>query len=83
MAGKPITRASARAARVIDHLSKHALADLVFDFVQGEIGDGAADETIFASLQPRLDIIARLRGDRPVNLAGLAKRQDRKYLARD
>lgn len=31
MAGKAITRASNRVARVIDHLSKNTLADLLLD----------------------------------------------------
>ena len=84
MAGKPITRASRAVARVIDSLSKNTIADLLLDRIQGEIGDGAADEEILTNLQPTLDTIAHLRGDKPVNLIGLLKRyatSDQRYLA--
>jgi hypothetical protein len=65
-------------------LSKNALADLVLDFIQGEIGDGATDEEILAHLQPRLETIARLRGDKAPNLCRLLSGLDAKqaqYLA--
>ena len=74
MAGKPITRASRAVARVIDSLSKNTIADLLLDRIQGEIGDGAADEDVLTRLQPSLDTVARIRGDKPVNLIGLLKR---------
>lgn len=84
MAGKPITRASRAVARVIDSLSKNTIADLLLDRIQGEIGDGAGDEEILANLQPTLDTVARLRGDKPVNLIGLLDRlakSEQRYLA--
>jgi hypothetical protein len=71
MAGKPLVRASKRVARVIDELSKNCLADIVIDRVKAEIGDDATDEAVLAHLQPWIDTITRLRGDRQVNLASL------------
>lgn len=86
MAGKPITRGSRRVAYALDALSKNTLADLLLDMVQAEIGDGADDESIVAAIQPRLETVARLRGDRPVSLTGLLKRYDdteARYLTRN
>lgn len=86
MAGKAITRASNRVARVIDHLSKNTLADLLLDRIAAEIGEHATDEQVLAHLQPQLNTIARLRGDKPVSLAGLMQRFDgaeQRYLERE
>lgn len=74
MAGKRVVRGSAIVAYALDQLSKNALADIVLDLVQGEIGDGASDEAIFERLQPAVDTVTRLRGDKPVNLAGVSRR---------
>ena len=85
MAGKAVTRGSRRVARVLDDLSKNTLADLVLDFVQGDIGDGADDEAILTALQPRVDAIAAMRGDRPIDLLRRLCQFDaseRRYLAK-
>ena len=86
MAGKPVTRASNRVARVIDHLSKNTLADILLDRIAAEIGEDATDEQVLAHLQPWLDTITRLRGDKTVSLDGLMRRFDGKeqrYLERE
>jgi hypothetical protein len=86
MAGKPSVRGSARVFYVLDKLSKTFLADIVLDLIQAEIGDGASDEAIFERLQPVVDTLARLRGEGPKDLAGLARRGDAyeaRYLERE
>jgi hypothetical protein len=70
MAGKPITRGSRRVAYAIDGLSKNAMADIILDRVAAEIGEGATDAEVIAHLQPWIDTILRLRGDKPLNLTG-------------
>jgi hypothetical protein len=85
MAGKPITRASRRVAYVLGQLSKNILADILLDRIAAEIGEEASDEKVLAHLQPWLDTVTRLRGDKPVSLAGLLKRlgiTEAKYLER-
>lgn len=77
MAGKAITRGSRRVARVVDKLSKNTLADLVLDKIAAEIGEDATDEQVLAHLQPQLNTIARIRGDKAVNLASLMALYDR------
>jgi hypothetical protein len=77
MAGKPITRGSGRLAYAVDALSKNMLADIILDRVQAEIGEDASDEAIAAHLQPWVDTVARLRGDKTVNLQGMLARLDR------
>lgn len=77
MAGKPITRGSGRVAYAIDQLSKNTLADILLDRIAAEIGETATDEEVLAHLQPWLDTIQRLRGDKAVNLVGLLGRLDR------
>lgn len=68
MAGKPITRGSPRVAYAIGRLSKNTLADIVLDRIGAEIGEDADDEAVLAHLQTWLDTVARLRGDKPVDL---------------
>lgn len=76
MAGKPLTQATRRLARVVDHLSKNTLADILVDRIRAEIGENATDEQVLTHLQPWLETIARLRSDKPVNLLGILAKLD-------
>jgi alpha-L-fucosidase len=74
---KPITRGSRRVAHVVSALSKNALADMLLDRVAAELGEGAGDERVLEHLQRWLDATQRRRGDRAVDLAGIARRLDK------
>lgn len=77
MAGKAVTRGSARVAYALDRLSKNALIDVVLDLVQAEVGEDATDEQLLARIQSTVDTILRLRSDRPVNLQKAAELWDK------
>lgn len=83
MAGKPIVCGSTRIAYVMHHISKNTLADIILDRIGAEIGEDATDEQVLACLQPWLETVARLRGDRPISLTALlalAARFDRGWV---
>ena len=77
MAGKAVTRGTARMAYALDALSKNARADVLLERAQAELGEEATDDQLAALMQTWLDPVLRLRGDKSVNLATWAARFDR------
>jgi len=74
---KPMATVGLRMAHAIEALSKNTLADMLVDEILKEIGEDATDEQIAQALQSRVDIIARMRGDKPVKLQSRIDQWDR------
>ncbi len=68
MAGKPMATVDRLTAAALDNISKNTLLDMLVDMTLREIGEDASPEQLLETIQRTLDTVARIRGDKPVNL---------------
>lgn len=70
MAGKPMCMRSREMHHTLDSLSKNTLGDLLMDFASMRTGhtDDCTDEEVLDIIQQHLNVVAPMRGDKPINL---------------
>lgn len=75
MAGKSLVLTDSKQLRLaLDSLTKNTAIDMLLDLCHQEIGELASDMEIANWFTQTLEPVARVRGDKPINFAGVMAR---------